>query len=450
MIKINKEYNFRTLNYLGSKLRLLDFIEESIANVTPIGFGVCDLFAGSGCVSYKLSRRFPIISSDIQGYSKVLCDALLRECSISTEEINNLISVFKTEHARKLESAFDEIINIEEKAIKNKDIELLTSILEYGSTEITRLEKNESNIYQNLLKVSKELADKDLINNKSLISRYYGGVYFSYRQAVDIDILLEAIHQIYDNDKKNVFLAALLSTASDIVNTVGKHFAQPIKARDTNGKIKSNIVYNKAIKDKTIKVLPLYMEWLNRYIFLPRSNYSHYAAKSDYLESLKNLPNNVKTIYADPPYTRDHYSRFYHVLETMTLRDSPDISTVKIHGETHFSNGIYRKDRHQSPFCIRSQAPKAFRQMFQIAASTGRNILLSYSPYDETKKTHPRVVTMQQLIDLAKEYFTNVKIKSAGYFVHNKLNSTKHFLEASEEAEVLIICTNDNINISDD
>lgn len=52
------EYNFRTLNYLGSKFRLLDFIEENILKVTKEGEGVCDLFAGSGCVSYKLSNHF--------------------------------------------------------------------------------------------------------------------------------------------------------------------------------------------------------------------------------------------------------------------------------------------------------------------------------------------------------------------------------------------------------
>ena len=39
------KYNFRTLNYLGSKLRLLDFIEGNVLNVTKEGEGVCDLFA---------------------------------------------------------------------------------------------------------------------------------------------------------------------------------------------------------------------------------------------------------------------------------------------------------------------------------------------------------------------------------------------------------------------
>lgn len=43
---------------------------------------------------------------------------------------------------------------------------------------------------------------------------------------------------------------------------------------------------------------------------------------------------------------------------------------------------------------------------------------------------------------LAEEYFDNVETVSAGSFKHNKLNSTEHFLEASDEAELLIVCTN--------
>ena len=240
-----------------------------------------------------------------------------------------------------------------------------------------------------------------------------------------------------------MFLAALLSTASDVVDTVGKHFAQPIKARDSKGNIKIT-VYNKAVKDKTIDVIALYREWLLKYKNLAKSNCLHITMQGDYEQCLKALPDNVKTVYADPPYTRDHYSRYYHVLETLTLRDTPKISTVTIHGTTHVSNGIYREDRHQSPFCIKSKAPEAFRKMFELTASTGRNLLLSYSPYDETKKTHPRVVTMQQLIALAEKYFDNVETVSAGSFKHNKLNSTEHFLEASDEAELLIVCTNND------
>ena len=433
------KYNFRTLNYLGSKLRLLDFIEGNVLNVTKEGEAVCDLFAGSGCVSYKLSKKFNVISCDIQGYSKVISNALLKNYYVTQLDVD--IFLDKVTKDNSLYDCFLPLITIEEDAIAQRNIEILTDILEHGSVEVYRIEHNFSHINEQLQLVLRNINSNSLFDVRSLISRYYGGVYFSYRQAVQIDLILEAISTYIEKDNRDLFLAALLSSASDIVCTVGKHFAQPIKARNSKGEIKVT-VYNKAIKDKTLDVLELYKKWLLRYIQLPKSNNEHIVIQGDYMDCLRALSDDVKTIYADPPYTRDHYSRFYHVLETITRRDIPELSITNIHGNYHVSNGIYRKDRHQSPFCIKSQAQDAFKAMFEYAASTKRNLLLSYSPYDETKKTHPRVVTMKQLIAWAKDYFSLVEIVSAGSFKHNKLNSVEHFLDASDEAELLIVCTN--------
>ena len=433
------EYNFRTLNYLGSKLRLLDFIEGNVLNVTKEGEGVCDLFAGSGCVSYKLSNKFSVTSCDIQGYSRVISNALMKNFDVTQLDVDEFLDDVAKDSS--LYNSFLPLITMEEDAITQRNLEILTDILEYGSVEVYSIEHNVSHINEQLQLVLNNLNNNGLLDVRSLISRYYGGVYFSYKQAVQIDLILEAISVYIKKDNRDLFLAALLSTASDVVGTVGKHFAQPIKARDSKGKIKVT-VYNKAVKDKSLDVLELYREWLQRYIQLPKSNNEHIAIRGDYMDCLRALSDSVKTIYADPPYTRDHYSRFYHVLETITLRDLPELSTTNIHGDHHVTNGIYRNDRHQSHFCIKSQAPDAFKAMFEYAASTNRNLLLSYSPYDETKKSHPRVVTMQQLITWAKDYFSLVEIVSAGSFKHNKLNSVEHSLDASDEAELLIVCTN--------
>ena len=421
----------------------MDFIENKVLDITPKDAGVCDLFAGSGCVSHKLSRLHPVVACDIQSYSRVITNALLKKFDLDNNAINRFFEDINTDSAEALREIFSPLIELEHNAIESKNLEILTCILEHGSLEVFTIEHNISYLSDYLCIVSKHLEDKNLNDEKSLISRYYGGVYFSYKQAVEIDIILEGIHKFVSEDNRDLFLAALLSTASDVVNTVGKHFAQPIKARDSKGDIKKT-VYNKAVKDKTIDVVNLYREWLIKYKNLNKSDYQHITLQSDFEKCLKELPENVVTVYADPPYTRDHYSRYYHVLETLTLRDTPKISTVTIHGSTHVSNGIYRENRYQSPFCIKSKAPDAFRKMFELISTSGRNLLLSYSPYDETKKSHPRVVTMQQLISLAKEYFNNVETISAGSFKHNKLNSTEHFLEASDEAELLIICTNNN------
>ena len=408
--------------------------------MTPDDAGVCDLFAGSGCVSYKFSRLFPVVACDIQHYSKIICDALLQPSTLTEEAVEDFISKIKDSKSF-LRDAFTPLIELEDEAIRNENLELLTDIVEHGSIEVYHLEETESMIAPVQNQVLEKLREAGLMEKQSLISRYYGGVYFSYSQAVQIDVIMDAIRHYPNTADRGVFLAALLSTTSDIACTVGKHFAQPIKARDSKGNIKK-LVYNKAIKDKTVDVTALFEEWLEKYVSLPKGKYNNTILQGDYMECLKMLPDNVRTIYADPPYTRDHYSRFYHVLETMALDDVPEISTVKIHGRTHVSNGIYRKDRHQSSFCIRSKAPKAFEEMFKAISASGRNLLLSYSPYDETKESHPRVVTISQLMSWASVYFSNVKVVSAGHFTHNKLNSTEHFLESSDEAEILIVCTN--------
>lgn len=433
-------YNFRTLNYLGSKLRLLDFIEENVRKVNPDGKAVCDLFAGSGCVSYKLSRLYPVVTCDIQHYSRILCNALLQPNTLTKESVECFMSKIKESKSLLLET-FTPLIDLEEDAIRNKKLELLASIFEHGSIEVFHQERNESIISTAQSKLNEKLKGKGLLGKESLVSRYYGGVYFSYRQAVQLDIVMDVIRHLPDNVDKNVFLAALLSTASDIACTVGKHFAQPIKARDSRGNIKK-LVYNKAIKNKTLDAIMLFEGWLNKYAFLPKGHYHNIIFQGDFMECLRMLPDNVTTVYADPPYTRDHYSRFYHVLETMALDEVPEISMVTVHGNTHVSNGIYRKDRHQSPFCIKSKAPKAFEEMFEIISASNRNLLLSYSPYDAAKGSHPRVVTIDQLMSWANDYFDNVGVISAGHFTHNKLNSIEHFLESSNEAEILIACSN--------
>lgn len=432
---------FRTLNYLGSKLRLLNFIDGNVGKITRDGAGVCDLFAGSGCVSYRLSQRFPIVSCDIQNYSKVIVNALLRKYEDVPHKVESFFKTLDVKCSGRVLEAFKPLIAFEENAIRNKDSQSLTDVVEHGSVEVFNIEHAASPIDGLLLKVSNALHRQGIDDERTLVSRYYGGVYFSYRQAVQMDILLEHIFTQVSSFDRDIFLAALLSTASDVVDTVGKHFAQPIRARDSKGNIKS-IVCNKALKDKTVDVMELYKEWLMRYALLPRSCNNSVVFQGDCLDCLESLTDDVETIYADPPYTREHYSRFYHVLETISFRDSPKVSMVKTHGETHVSNGIYRAERFQSPFCIKSQALEMFDKMFELSSQKGKKLLLSYSPYDRFKNSHPRVVTIEQLIDIAEKYYRNVELVSAGTFHHNKLNSVEHKLEAADEAELLIVSTN--------
>ena len=136
--------NFRTLNYLGSKLRLLDFIEEQVEKVSPKGSAICDLFAGSGCVSYRLSQKYAVYTCDIQHYSKVICNAMLQHHTITPSIVLDLINNIEHSEITGLKEAFAPLIQLETKAIEGRQLEILTQIIENGSVEVFRIENTES------------------------------------------------------------------------------------------------------------------------------------------------------------------------------------------------------------------------------------------------------------------------------------------------------------------
>lgn len=445
MIK-EKTKVFRPIHYLGSKLRMLDFIEESINEIDSEKGGVCDLFTGSGSVSFHLSKSRPIVSVDIQEYSKVICSAILQKKHLDSQFVNDFLNNCKNSaHSDILFKTVKPLIEYEvfsiQKALDKTCLEGLCELLESGSIiafQLSKKTKQKNELNKNIEEVLENLKTNNISEIDSLSIRYFGGIYFSYMQTCQIDSILYQIN-IAPKELKNLLLAPLLSTISDAVNTVGKQFAQPIRPRNNKGIIKSTL--GKAThKDRKIDIFESYKKWLDKYNSLEELKYNNVVYNLDYNDALDKLPNNVTVIYADPPYTRDHYSRFYHVLETISLRDLPKISTMVLKGETKLSRGLYREERHQSPFCIRSQAPKAFENMFQKISSKGLKLVLSYSPYDDTKETHPRVIKMKLLTSLAKKYFKTVEVKSVGEFTHSKLNNSAKHLDASKTAEVLIVC----------
>lgn len=443
-VKMENEKIFRPIHYLGSKLRILNFIEESVNRIDPTKGRVCDLFAGSGVVGFKLSQKRPVMSVDIQEYSRVISNAILFSGPIPSTFLDEFLKKCTDgSYSNKVQKANIGLIEFEKKSINKslleKKSEDLCTIIEHGS--IAAFERNQE-ISKKLIKLFQITLDNyqnyGLSKKQNLVTMYFGGVYFSYQQTVQIDIILELIHEspskYYDK-----LLAALLSSVSDIVNTVGKQFAQPLRPRKSNGNVKSTLGKS-VLKDRSIDLLKTFKNWIIKYNQIPKSQFSNLVLKTSFENALDLMPSDTTLVYADPPYTRDHYSRFYHVLETISLRDTPEISTVKIQNSVKLSRGLYRVNRHQSPFCIRSQAPSAFNSLFSKVSAINAKLILSYSPYNETEKTHPRVITINELQSLAEKYFEKVEILSPGVFNHSKLNNSEKHLYASNSAEILLSC----------
>lgn len=109
-----------------------------------------------------------------------------------------------------------------------------------------------------------------------------------------------------------------------------------------------------------------------------------------------NIRRHFDIIYVDPPYTRSSdYSRQYHLLNTLVLKDSPDV------------RGKYnvRADAVTSSFAKRGTCKKAFEDLLSKCSGKCTYLCISYSAY--------ALVPMDELKALLQQsHFTKIKVFS--------------------------------------
>lgn len=351
------------VKYMGSKTKILPFVLKGIEKVYT-GGEICDLFAGSCSLAGAIGDQVAIVSNDIQEYSSVLAKAYLTDWNDGKVAIQDVIERAQNYH-------------------KENYSEL---ILEYQySTELTIKEFNK------IEKKSQNLIKKKFDNEWHLFTRYYSGTWWSTEQCTWIDSIRKAINDYADNPSYNALLSSLMYAAAYNSQGTG-HYAQYRDAKTLSAMKDIQIYRSKSIMSyfekkatDTLNLLPTHPSKLN-----------HSITSNDYLDCLRELKN--CTIYADPPYCFVHYSRFYHALETLVLYDYPEIQ---------LKNGIlvkgrYRVDRHQSPFCIKTQVDKAFDDMFSLIKENHCSLALSYSDTG--------MITIKRLKELALTYFDKKQI----------------------------------------
>lgn len=427
--------DLRPIHYMGNKSRFLDVIQATVEAVAKPASTACDVFAGTGVVSRRLAYARPVISADIQAYSAILASALTAPRSLSQAEVVSLRDEARAWVASK-RAILRELLEIEKAALAGSgaDPRPLADLLEYGSLAVTGTRS------QRLVE-AKDAARQVLDPAEATLTWYYGGVYFSYHQAMELDALRHACRTLWGPDRDRTAVAALLGVASDTVSTVGNHFAQPVQPRRSDGTLKGNWV-SSLTRSRQSSVFSCFDSWLARYGALPSTPYPCRTVQADFRDTLSTLGPEVGVIYADPPYTRDHYSRFYHVLETIALDDDPGVTPAA--GSSEPGRGLYRGNRHQSPFSIRSQARAAFQELFSHAKRLDVPLVLSYSPMSAGTKARPetRLMSIEDIVILAGDYFADVRSLEVASSSHSRFNKLE--LNATNEgiAEVLIIASN--------
>lgn len=325
------------IKYMGSKKKIINFVVEAINEVNTSG-PVCDLFAGSSVLSGVLRNQTNMISNDIQAYSAVLAKAYLTNYNWNSHPslIQDIISS-ASKKANKFLKTFPKL---------QFDYER-----EFTVEEFVSLEEGQ----QQLIHHDFSLFDYHLF------VKNYSGTYWSYNQCVWIDAFRATAEEYRETPFYNAILASLMFAMSYNSQSTG-HYAQYRDATNQSSMEDILIYRRKEITPYFVRKMEELRETLgeNRYSFDTHS--------LDYRDCLDLLPKNT-VVYADPPYAFVHYSRFYHAIETLVRYDYPDVR----------HKGRYRNDRHQSPFCIKTQVHNAFHELFCKISNRDANLVLSYS-----------------------------------------------------------------------
>ncbi len=261
------------MNYIGSKLSLLEFLEESINKVVDKNCDTfCDLFAGTGIVgSYFKEKGYRVIANDIQYFSYVLN--------------RHYIGNHKELSFTKLTKEIPELKNVKTK--ERKDF-----VCDY----LSNLKGVKGFIYKNYC---------------------FGGTkdkkeprqYFSDENGMCCDAIRQKIEDwkeqnLISDDEYYFLITTLIESVDKYANTASVYGAFLKKLKKT------------AQNSLVLKPAELII-----------NDQDHEVFNDDINEVAEKVNGDI--LYLDPPYNHRQYATNYHLLETIAKCDNP-----KIHGKT--------------------------------------------------------------------------------------------------------------------
>lgn len=350
------------IKYMGSKAKILDFIKTGLDEIGGYDLPILDLFAGACSISGGFGGSSRIISNDIQEYSKAIAYPYLKRCSNIGQV--DVLEVAK-EHAKEL-----------------------YKILPEGVTYPVTCSLDEFNTVE---RVNQSLIHSDINLDYHLYTKYYSGTWWSAEQCVWIDSIRKALDDLYKAEKITeadfmLGLACLMHSMAYSSQGTG-HYAQYRDAKTEASMKNINFYRQKDVASLFVRKLNSFYLWNVQNVV----DLGHEVYALDYKDCLKDAPKSV--VYADPPYALVHYSRFYHAIETLYKYDYPELKLRA----GRVVKGRYREDRHQSPFCIRTQVSGAFKDMFEGIKGSESCMILSYS--------NTGMILLEELMGLAFDTF---------------------------------------------
>jgi len=391
------------ISYMGTKKYISPYVNELVNSCNGSG-PFLDLFSGMCSVSSCISDR-PIWCNDSQLFASYVANLAYttKKPLIKPITIENYLAPFYENNFNKLNNRFFREIEKEKIILK-------------GKSSLKKIKSFYSNYphTQN----SKELeSERKRLRNKPdtlpwrMFSITYAGGYFSVQQCIEIDSIRYSIEVSYKkgfiNKSQYFWLLVALANALSRCSTTTGHFAQYLKVNNNNIK--------NYIKQRRRSIWLEWMSAINSHDKLFENiQYSKYnkVFNEDANNLLKRLANRKikpEIIYADPPYTKDQYSRYYHIYDTLITYDYP----------SSFGEGRYPPNRFRSKFSLKSEVQNELKTLISRVKMVNSSFILSYPENGLIKNTK------NSIYRILKDSFHTVDIAYVISHKHSTMGASK-------------------------
>jgi adenine-specific DNA-methyltransferase len=388
------------ISYMGTKRQLAAEVADAVA-LSPAG-PMLDLFSGMCAVGSAVASTRQVWCNDAQIFASTVAQCFFTAQSDITPpgRAVSLIRRHFEANRNELRRRFGPYLASEAAAFEELDPEQIESL----DARLPNCATSRHFAHERRL-----LSLKPQIFPYRLFAITFPGGYFSLAQCIEIDSLRYAFDICLAKSKITIdqhqwFMIALCQAVSRTANTTG-HFAQYLKVKPAN--------VARIVRQRRRSVL---QEWIRSLEPLSpigtkrwrRGNLVTCGEALALIHTAAGRKRKPAVIYADPPYTNDQYSRYYHLYETLLRYDYPPSVGI----------GRYRPDRFHSAFSVKTQVANQMRLLVEGVAALGSDLVLSY-PQNGLLDNTKSVVSK-----LLKENFRKHEVLELGHF-HSSLGASK-------------------------
>jgi len=351
------------IRYMGNKHDVAPVVAQLVRRRRrdrPFLDAFCGMCSVGGAVARTGNR---VIGNDIQSFAVLVARCLLatKETAPSPEELTAALRRGYLHNRRVLLERFADDVEREDRILADSDADAYRR-----AYAVWRHAANDEAVAAELAAIARPCEERPY----RLATLSFAWGYFGLRQAIAIDSIRFAIDRARASGRltpagADWALVALLQAASCASASPG-HFAQYLRPESDEGFMRIMLQRRRDMWEQLlyeVGQLEPYggAEWRSGNAVLQHDALTIW-------EDLDGLGFEDGIVYADPPYSKDHYSRYYHVLETLTRYDHPSAS----------GKGRYRPDRFATPFSLKTCVEAAMDDLCAAVAERGCTLVLSY------------------------------------------------------------------------